>query len=93
MPTHIPLSLPPQGGQPAIVDFLLQHGADVNAQNWRGQTALHFAYAFLYLPLADRLVTSGARRDIQNFYGEPRLFSHTDKHTHTPAHLLICSPA
>ncbi len=52
--------------------MLLQRGADVNAQNWRGQTALHFAFAFLYLALADRLLASGARRDIQNFYGTPR---------------------
>jgi ankyrin repeat protein len=56
--------------------MLLQRGVDVNAQNWRGQTALHFAFAFLYLALADSLLASGARRDIQNFYGAPRTSPH-----------------
>jgi hypothetical protein len=60
---------PPQGAQASIVDLLLLRGVDVDAQNFRGHTALHFACAFSQQHLADALRAAGARTDIQNFYG------------------------
>eukprot|EP00282_Hemiselmis_andersenii_P038148 CAMPEP_0169442572 /NCGR_PEP_ID=MMETSP1042-20121227/8901_1 /TAXON_ID=464988 /ORGANISM="Hemiselmis andersenii, Strain CCMP1180" /LENGTH=486 /DNA_ID=CAMNT_0009553757 /DNA_START=23 /DNA_END=1479 /DNA_ORIENTATION=+ len=58
-----------QAGSAPTVDYLLQRGADINAQNWRGQTALHFAYAFQYHELADFLLAHGASRELRNDYG------------------------
>ena len=52
-----------------MVRDIIRWGADVNAQNWRGHTALHFACAFSYQHLADALLAAGARTDIQNFHG------------------------
>eukprot|EP00281_Chroomonas_sp_CCMP1168_P031903 CAMPEP_0206243086 /NCGR_PEP_ID=MMETSP0047_2-20121206/17419_1 /ASSEMBLY_ACC=CAM_ASM_000192 /TAXON_ID=195065 /ORGANISM="Chroomonas mesostigmatica_cf, Strain CCMP1168" /LENGTH=262 /DNA_ID=CAMNT_0053668181 /DNA_START=29 /DNA_END=815 /DNA_ORIENTATION=- len=63
------LILAAQAGSAATVDALLQRGADINAQNWRGQTALHFCLAFSYNELGDFLLARGADREIRNDYG------------------------
>eukprot|EP00960_Hanusia_phi_P045344 757175-Hanusia_phi.AAC.8 len=55
------LILAAQSGSAEIVSFLIDQGFSVNAQNWRGQTALHFAYAFSYHQLCDLLLSNGAR--------------------------------
>ena len=48
---------------------LLDRGADINAQNWRGQTALHFAMSFKFHQMADLLLTRGADRTVKNDWG------------------------
>ena len=48
---------------------LLDRGADINAQNWRGQTALHFAMSFSFHQMADLLLTRGADRTVKNDWG------------------------
>lgn len=63
------LMLATQSGAAPVVAYLLDRGINVDAQNWRGQTALHFALAFEYHTLADLLLARGARRDIRNDYG------------------------
>eukprot|EP00291_Cryptomonas_curvata_P017187 CAMPEP_0172157706 /NCGR_PEP_ID=MMETSP1050-20130122/3948_1 /TAXON_ID=233186 /ORGANISM="Cryptomonas curvata, Strain CCAP979/52" /LENGTH=262 /DNA_ID=CAMNT_0012826981 /DNA_START=1001 /DNA_END=1786 /DNA_ORIENTATION=+ len=54
------LILAVQGAQASIVDLLLRRGVDVDAQNFRGHTALHFACAFSHQHLADALRAAGA---------------------------------
>jgi hypothetical protein len=72
------LILAAQAGSASTLDVLLRRGADINAQNWRGQTALHFAYAFLYHELADFLLA--------------RCFS-PRKHPPLPFSLPVCLPS
>jgi len=43
-----------------ILDYLVAHGADVNKQDLRGDTALHVAIAERSYPMVERLVEHGA---------------------------------
>jgi ankyrin repeat protein len=54
----------------AMVNVLLARGADVQAANNRGETALHGAAAMNYPTVVRRLIERGARRDARNRKGE-----------------------
>ncbi|EAX88509.1 ankyrin repeat protein, putative [Trichomonas vaginalis G3] len=50
--------------------MLLSHGADVNAKNNYGSTALHFAVYSNSLEIIETLISHGAKVNIQNDYGQ-----------------------
>lgn len=52
------------GASPILIDQLIKHGADVNAQNDRGITALHLAAGAGNEPLVALLLVRGANRDL-----------------------------
>jgi len=56
-------------GHKHAVYYLLERGAAVNAQNHRGETALHEAVKFKFNELAIRLVAAGADPDLENCHG------------------------
>lgn len=59
-----------QNGNKKIVKFMLkQPDQDIDAQNNSGQTALHYCYAYKYLPLAQVLVSKGANQHAHNKFG------------------------
>jgi ankyrin repeat protein len=41
-----------QSGSKKMIKVSLRFGANLNAQNFKGNTALHFCFAFNYIPLA-----------------------------------------
>jgi ankyrin repeat protein len=57
----------------AIIRMLLDHGADVNARQAGGWTALHAAAMFGDAPLAELLLSSGAMADLPNDQGKTAL--------------------
>ena len=63
------LMLAAQTGSKRMCKILLRNGASLLAQNWRGQTALHFCYAFRYNELGDYLKSKGADDSVLNHYG------------------------
>jgi ankyrin repeat protein len=50
----------------ALVQFLIEHGADIHAQNNRGDTALHIAIEHEYHALMQKLINYGANVNKQN---------------------------
>jgi len=63
------LMLAAQAGSKRMCKILMRHGADLNARNNRGQTALHFCYSFRYVELGDYLRAKGADDMILNDHG------------------------
>jgi ankyrin repeat protein len=55
-----------QEGDAAIVQMLLSHGAEVNAQDDAGQTALMFAVQKGYTRIARILLDKGSSADLSN---------------------------
>ncbi|KAM0889953.1 hypothetical protein ACQ4PT_027356 [Festuca glaucescens] len=53
----------------AIVQYILEHGADVNAVDHTGQTALHWSSVRGYVQVADLLLQGGAKVDAPDFDG------------------------
>merc|ERR1712146_789271 len=49
-----------------MTKLLLRHNADINAQNNRGNTPLHFSYAYGFKVLAEYLKEKGADDTIRN---------------------------
>lgn len=49
-----------------MVDLLIANGADINAQNKRGDTPLHYTVRRNVFDMAKTLLEAGARYDIQN---------------------------
>jgi hypothetical protein len=58
-----------QNGNKRIVKICLRRCCDMDAQNLRGQTALHYCFAFNYRELGEYLISKGARDDLTNEYG------------------------
>ena len=52
------------------VKAALRRGADVNAANLRGNTCLHFCFAFGFTELGEYLITKGADNRIVNASGK-----------------------
>jgi hypothetical protein len=57
-----------QQGSKQIAKFLLRRGANINAQNIQGNTALHFCYTFGHIALAQYLASKGADERILNVF-------------------------
>jgi len=55
-----------QNGSKRMVKACLRRGACVNAQNYLGQTPLHFAFGFGYNELGDYLISKGADATLRN---------------------------
>ena len=64
-----------------IVDFLLSSGADVNSQNNRLNTPLHYALGYQNFVLADVLIKNGADEQCKNADGITPWQSINSKHT------------
>jgi len=58
-----------QNGNKRITKICLRRGANINAQNFRGQTSLHYCYAFGYVELGRYLESKGANPKIRNEFG------------------------
>ena len=63
------LILSAKDGNLTITKFLCEEGCEVNIQNHRGNTALHYAIGKQFYGVADILTRHGAREDIKNFNG------------------------
>ena len=57
-------------GRAGEVRALVALGADVNAANLRGNTCLHFCFAFGFVELGEYLITKGADNRIVNASGK-----------------------
>lgn len=68
-----PLIIAVYNDQPAVVDFLLQKGADPNAADLSGNTALMGVCFRGYEELAGRLIEAGADVNQRNAQGAPAL--------------------
>ena len=56
-------------GNKNITKFLCENGCELNIQNFKGNTALHYAIANLFFEIVDILIAYGAREDIINNFG------------------------
>ena len=56
-------------GNKNITKFLCEKGCELNIQNFKGNTALHYAIANLFFNLVDILISFGAKEDIINKNG------------------------
>jgi len=61
-----PVMIATTEGHADAVRFLLEHGADPNAQNQLGRTALHFAVKYGFQPITEALLEYGADPLIQS---------------------------
>ena len=59
-----------QNGQKRIAKLLLRNFADTNAQNDKGDTAMHYCYKFNYKELGEYLKSKGADDSIRNSKGQ-----------------------
>ncbi|MGA2103159.1 MAG: ankyrin repeat domain-containing protein [Candidatus Sulfotelmatobacter sp.] len=56
-------------GRNQVIEFLLRHGADLDAQANTGQSALHWAVIGAHLETIDLLLRYGANLEARNSYG------------------------
>ncbi|EGD83109.1 hypothetical protein PTSG_12072 [Salpingoeca rosetta] len=65
-----------------LLDLLLAHGADINAQNYRGHTALSQAASRGDESMVEYLLEHGAERAVKNRLGaSPRRVARAQGHT------------
>lgn len=64
-----PLHIAAQNGHDAIVAYLVQNGAELDAQNGKGNTALHMAIEYDYYTCAKLILDAGADPSIANETG------------------------
>ena len=58
-----------QNGHKRVVKAALRRGADINAVNHRGNSVLHFCFAFGFRELGEYLVAKGADPNVLNRAG------------------------
>ena len=56
-------------GNKNITKFLCEEGCEINIQNFKGNTALHYAIANLFFDIVDILISFRAKEDIINLNG------------------------
>jgi len=84
-----PLIIAVYNNQSHIADFLLEKGADPNAQDAAGNTALMGASFKGYTAIAEKLLQAGAEVNLRNYNGAPALtFAATFGHLRIAALLL-----
>jgi ankyrin repeat protein len=66
-----PLHLAAQLGAVEVMEFLIEHGADVNARDGRGLTPLHEAVSNEHLQAAEMLLDRGADANARSEFGCP----------------------
>ena len=64
-----------RGGSVARIRDLIARGADVNAQNYKGQTALHCAARAGFVEIVSLLLDHGAEVDLQDREGHTPLMA------------------
>jgi ankyrin repeat protein len=74
------------------VSRLLTAGADVNATNSAGRSALHHAAAVLQPALVDLLLAHGARRDLRDTAGKTPLDIARESAGHSGPPLMFLRP-
>ncbi|KAG5189103.1 hypothetical protein JKP88DRAFT_243361 [Tribonema minus] len=55
-----------QNGNKRIAKLCLRRGANINVQNFNGQTPLHYAFGYGFESLGQYLISKGARDDVLN---------------------------
>ena len=63
------LAVATQNNRKRIVKAAVRAGVPLDAQNAQGQTAMHFAYAYGYVELAEYLIHKGANPMVTNTHG------------------------
>lgn len=63
------LAVATQNNRKRIVKAGVRAGVPLDAQNAQGQTAMHFAYAYGYVELAEYLIHKGANPMLANVHG------------------------
>ena len=61
-----PLLIATSAGHQPIVEYLVSKGADINAVNTTGHSALHYAASKDRLPIADYLIQSGCHINLRD---------------------------
>ena len=63
------LHIAAQGGSKLMMKSILRNGSQLNLQNSRGNTALHFCFKYQYKELGEYLISKGADDSILNADG------------------------
>jgi len=66
---NTPLIVACQNGNKKMAKLCLRRGADVNAQNFKGNTAMHYCYAYGYAELGAYLISKGGDDAVVNDCG------------------------
>lgn len=59
-----------QNGNKRIAKLAIKYGGDMDAQNLKGNTGLHFLYAFGYAEIAEYFIEKGADPNVLNEAGK-----------------------
>ena len=60
------LCLVVQQNEKSVAKYLLRRGANINHQNFKGNTPLHFAFGYRYDDLGKYLLSKGANSELTN---------------------------
>lgn len=63
------LHIAAQNGNKRAAKCLLRRGIDINARNHRGNTAVHYCFAYGYVELGEYLISKGGDDLIKNVDG------------------------
>lgn len=58
-----------QNGRRRIAKLVVKHGCDMNTQNLKGNTGLHFLFAYGYPEIAEYFIKKGALEQLRNHLG------------------------
>lgn len=59
-----------QNGNKRIAKLAIKYGGDMDAQNFKGNTGLHFLFAYGYPEIGEYFIEKGANEFIENEFGK-----------------------